>query len=110
MDYVTPEQVTSLEIPMNPRVKPSGKVKAELEEIKYGDGLNKFWRVNAHCSLVKEQNKHERCKKAGNLTKEQCPSKKRGRALSNEELLERAKGTGIKAWNARRELKRRGVL
>lgn len=110
MDYSTPEQVTSLEIPMNTPIRPFGKVKIEFEEIKYGDGLNKFWRVNAHCSLVKEQNKHERCKKAGNLTKEQCPFKKRGRALSDEELLERAKGTGYKARNARRELKRRGVV
>ena len=110
MDYSTPEQVTSLEIPMNTPIRPSGKVKAEFEEIKYGDGLNKFWRVNAHCSLVKERNKHTRALKMGNATKKELPTKKRGISISNEELLERAKGTGYKAWNARRELKRRGVL
>lgn len=55
-----------------------------------------------------EENKHERCMKAGKLTKAECPNKgNHGNYLSDEELRERAKGTGYTATNARRALKKR---
>ncbi len=54
-----------------------------------------------------EENKHERCMKAGKLTKAECPTKMRGNSISDEELRERAKGTGWRATDARRTLKMR---
>lgn len=113
LDYSTPDVYTT-ELPQKStafgdKFKPSKEYEAMIEDIKYGDGFNKYWRVNAYNSRVRTENKTKRGERVGYLSWEECPSKNHGNYLSDEELIRRAGGKGKQARNARMLLKRRGI-